>query len=201
MTRPPTAPVPARRPARRAMRDARRSRGFVLAVVLVLIVSLTLVVVTQVRRATASQAIAANSSRYIQAETAAQSVLRHCEAWVMASVGQPVSPRVTTPGLRGTDSAAWRTALKWTDSGTSFDPSPVAFPGVREYGCLFEDATGDLVPSTMANDISPESGTFVPVCEVSAGMSPRLCKYRITARVVLDGGQMLHLQSEMRFAI
>lgn len=180
---------------------AARSRGFVLAVVLVLVASLTLVVVTQVRRATASQSIATNSSRYVQAETAAQSVLRHCEAWVMASVGQPVSPRVTTPGLRGTDPAAWRSPAKWAADSTSFNPAPVAFPGVQDYACLFEDATADLVPSTLANDISPEAGAFAQVCEVLPGMSPRLCKYRITARIALQGGQMLHLQSELRFAI
>jgi hypothetical protein len=32
-------------------------------------------------------------------------------------------------------------------------------------------------------------------------VNPRLCKYRVTARVVLDRGRWLHLQSELRFAI
>jgi Tfp pilus assembly protein PilX len=176
-------------------------RGFVLVVVLVLLVTLTLLVVSQVRQSAVSQNIAMNSSRYMQAETAAQSVLRFCEAAVMQSVGQPQSVRVTTPGLRGTDTAAWRAPAKWAASAVTFDPAEVAFPGVVNYSCMFEDATADLVPSMMANDINAESGAFVPVCEVQAGMSPRLCKYRITARVVLDQGRQLHLQSEIRFAI
>jgi Tfp pilus assembly protein PilX len=178
-----------------------RERGFVLVMVLVLLVTLTLLVVSQVRQSAVSQNIAMNSSRYMQAETAAQSVLRFCEAAVMQSIGQPQSVRVTTPGLRGTDPAAWRDAAKWAASAVSFDPAQVTFPGVQNYSCLFEDATADLVPSMMANDVNPESGAFVPVCEVQAGMSPRLCKYRITARVTLDQGRQLHLQSEIRFAI
>jgi Tfp pilus assembly protein PilX len=180
---------------------ARGERGFVLAVVLVLLLSLTLVVTTQVRRATSGQAISTNSSEYVLAEAAAHSVLRFCEAAVMQSIGQPQSVRVTTPGVRGVDQAAWRTAAKWTASAVDFGASGVAFPGVQAYQCLFEDATGDLVPSMLANDINRESVAPNAVCEVQAGVNPRLCKYRVTARVVLDRGRQVHLQSEIRFAI
>lgn len=191
---------PSRFPTRRGP-SAVRERGFVLIVVLVLLVSLTLLVISQVRQSGLSQNIAMNSSQYIQAETAGQSVLRYCEAAVMQSIGQPESVRVTTPGVRGTDSAAWRTTDKWTASAVTFDPTAVVFPGVVNYSCMFEDATADLVPSLMANDINAESGDFASVCEVQPGMSPRLCKYRITARIVLDQGRQIFLQSEVRFAI
>lgn len=188
-------------PSARAPRPARRQRGFVLAVAMVLLISLTLIVAAQVRRAGSGQMISANSSDYVLAEAAAQSVLRFCEAAVMQSIGTIESVRVTTPGVRGVDTAAWRTPAKWTASAVDFGPSAVAFPGVQAYQCLFEDATADLVPSMLANDVNRESAAANTVCEVVPGVNPRLCKYRVTARVVLDRGRWLHLQSELRFAI
>jgi Tfp pilus assembly protein PilX len=188
-------------PSARAPRPASRQRGFVLAVAMVLLMSLTLIVAAQVRRAGSGQMISANSSDYVLAEAAAQSVLRFCEAAVMQSIGTAESVRVTTPGVRGVDTAAWRTPAKWTASAVDFGPSAVAFPGVQAYQCLFEDATADLVPSMLANDVNRESAAANTVCEVVPGANPRLCKYRVTARVVLDRGRWLHLQSELRFAI
>lgn len=182
-------------------RLARRQRGFVLAVVLVLLVTLTVVVTAQVQRATVGQALTTNSSDYLLAETAAQSVLRYCEAAVMQSIGQANSVRTTTPGQRGVDVAAWRDAAKWSAASVTLDAGTVVFPGVTGFACLFEDATGDLVPSQMQNDVNPESGALAPLCLVQALLSPRLCKYRVTARVTLERGRQLHLQSELRFAI
>jgi hypothetical protein len=193
-----TRPVPERSAGPRA---ARRARGFVLLTMLVLLVALTVLVTAQVQRATTGQSLTNNTSDYVLAETAAQSVLRYCEAAVMASAGQPTSVRVTTPGTRGVDSAAWRTAAKWTASEVGFDAAAIAFPGVQSYGCLFEDATADLVPSAYANDVNPESQPALATCSVLPGMNPRLCKYRINARVVLDRGRVINLQSEIRFAI
>jgi Tfp pilus assembly protein PilX len=184
-----------------AARAPARARGFVLLTMLVLLVALTVLVTTQVQRASVGQTLTANSSDYVLAETAAQSVLRYCEAAVMASAGQANSVRVTTPGTRGTDSAAWRTAAKWAASEVTFANGATAFPGVQAYSCLFEDATADLVPSMFANDINVESQPAVATCDVQPGMNPRLCKYRINARVVLDRGRVVNLQSEIRFAI
>jgi Tfp pilus assembly protein PilX len=192
----PKRPVRASRPP-----APRAARGFVLVVVLVLLLTLTVLVSVQVRRATDGQAITTNSADYVLAETAAQSVLRYCEAAVMQSAGMPNSVRTTTPGDRGVDQPAWQRADKWAASSVAFDPGAIAFPGVQTYTCLFEDATADLVPSLLGNDINPESQPAVAVCNVQPGMSPRLCKYRITARVTLERGRRIHLQSELRFAI
>lgn len=179
-----------------------RARGFVLLTMLILLVALTVLVTTQAQRALVGQTLTANSSEYLLAETAAQSVLRYCEAAVLVSVGQPDSTRVTTPGVRGTDPAAWRSAEKWTASQITFDATgSTVFPRVRGYSCLVEDATADLVPSRFANDINPEAVAGVSLCNVQPGMNPRMCKYRINARVELDGGRVVNLQSEIRFAI
>jgi hypothetical protein len=180
----------------------RRECGFVLLTMLMLLVALTVLVTTQAQRALVGQTLTQNSSEYLLAETAAQSVLRYCEAAVMVSVGQPTSARVTDPGVRGVDAPAWRTAAKWTASEISFDASgATVFPRVQAYSCLLEDATGDLAPSRFANDINPEAQPGAAICNAAPGTNPRLCKYRVNARVVLVGGRVVNLQSEIRFAI
>lgn len=169
---------------------------------LMLLVALTVLVTTQAQRALVGQTLTQNSSDYMLAETAAQSVLRYCEAAALVSVGQPTSARVTDPGVRGVDPAAWRTAAKWTASEITFDASGATqFPKVQSYSCLLEDATADLAPSRFANDVNPETQPGAAICNVTPGMNPRICKYRINARVVLDGGRVVNLQSEIRFAI
>lgn len=185
-----------RRPAPRA------SAGFVLVVVLILLGALSVLVAAQVRQSTAAQSIGINSADHMLAESAAQSVLRYCEAAVMRSAGRTDSVRVTVPGIRGTDVPASRDAAKWAADAVSFDAAgTTAFPGVASFQCLFEDATADLVPTQYAYDTSPESRPGTAVCNVGPGMPPQLCKYRITARVTLTRGQRLDVQSELRFAI
>jgi hypothetical protein len=191
----PLHPAPTGHRAPRA-----RTRGFVLLTMLMLLVALTVLVTTQAQRALVGQTLTQNSSEYLLAETAAQSVLRYCEAAVMESVGQATSARVTEPGVRGVDVAAWRTADKWTASQITFEGGTV-FPRVQAYSCLLEDATGDLAPSRFANDINPEAQPGAAVCNAAPGTNPRMCKYRVNARVVLEGGRVVNLQSEIRFAI
>jgi len=173
-------------------------RGFVLIVVLMLLVSLSLIVTAQIRRSTGGQLMTANSSQYALAETAAQTVLRYCESQFM------VSPtlRVTTPGVRGTDRAAWRDPAKWLASETVPVVDGVTFPGVASFSCLIEDATSELIPSSSSNDVNPETVAVASLCTGAAGISPTMCKYRVTARVTLAAGQQqMNLQSEIRFGI
>jgi Tfp pilus assembly protein PilX len=186
---------------RHPIRSARRERGFTLIVVMLLVGGMTLLVLSQINRNLSTHKLGVNSSRYLLAETAAQTALRFCEAAVLTSVGEVDSVRVTTAGTRGSDTAAWRDDAKWTASSVSFGASAVALPGINSYECLIEDATADLVPSMLANDVSPEAAGAAALCNVALGNSPRLCKYRITARVNVTGGGRLLLQSEMRFAI
>ena len=175
----------------------RNQRGFVLIVVLMLLVSLSLIVTAQIRRSTGGQMITSNSSQYALAETATQTVLRYCESQFMVSPNL----RVTTPGVRNTDTAAWRDPAKWLASQT-VPVTGVTFPGVADFSCLIEDATSELVPSSLSNDINPEAVPVASLCAGAAGISPTMCKYRVTARVVLaPGGQQMTLQSEVRFGI
>ena len=56
------------------------SRGVVLPIVLVVLVVMTTLVITQVKRATVDERLAGNTSRTIAGEAMAQSLLRYCEA-------------------------------------------------------------------------------------------------------------------------
>ena len=175
-----------------------RQRGFVLIVVLMLLVSLTLIVTAQIRRSTGGQMITSNSSQYALAETAAQTVLRYCESQFMVSPNM----KVTTPGVRGNDPAAWRDPAKWLASQT-VPVTGVTFPGVASFSCLIEDATSELIPSSLSNDVNPETVNVATLCVGAAGISPTMCKYRVTARVTLatPNNQQMNLQSEIRFGI
>jgi Tfp pilus assembly protein PilX len=144
-------------------------RGFVLIVVLMLLVSLSLIVTAQIRRSTGGQLMTANSSQYALAETAAQTVLRYCESQFMVSPNL----RVTTPGVRGTDTAAWRNPGKWLASET-VPITGVTFPGVQNFSCLIEDATSELVPSSLSNDVNPETVTTATMCAGTGGISPTM---------------------------
>jgi Tfp pilus assembly protein PilX len=169
----------------------------VLIVVLMLLVSLSLIVTAQIRHATGGQMITSNSSQYALAETAAQTVLRYCEAQFMVSP----TMTVTTPGVRGTNKAAWRDPDKWLASQTK-PVIDVTFPGVADFSCLIEDATSELIPSSLSNDVNPETVNVVTLCAGAAGVSPTMCKYRVTARVTLaPNNQQMNLQSEIRFGI
>lgn len=191
--------TPRRLPARHGLQSA--EGGFALVVVLILVTAMALLVGTQVQRGTSVQALATNSSRYLQAETAAQTALRYCEAAMLSSVGASTSVRVTTPGVRGQDGPAWRDAGKWTAAAVDFGTTGIALPGVRRYECLYEDASGELVPSVLAHDVNPEAASASPSCQIAPGISPRMCKYRVNARVTMEDGALFTLQSEVRFAI
>lgn len=169
-----------------------RHQGFVLPVVLVLMFAMTALVVTQIRRGTVDQQLAVNSRQYIQAEAAANTVLRWCEAWVLAG-NQNNAGLLSTPANSGA-AAAWRTNNNW-DATTIVNGNATlnAFPNVSNYRCLYENATAELVSLGSQRDYSLEGTT--------AGSDPLIRKYRITARVTLNSGQNLFMQSELRFSI
>ena len=153
--------------------------GIVLPIVLVMMVILTSLVISQVRRNTIDQQLAVNSREYGFAEAAVQTVLRRCESELLA-VGDAAAPAVGNPAWR--DPAEWETKTLVLDTGDAVD-----FPAVETYGCLLENATDEMPPATTPDSLSAEAR--------DDGMR----KYRVTARVVLRTGQQIHLQSEMRF--
>lgn len=154
-------------------------QGIVLPIVLVMMVILTSLVISQVRRGTVDQRLAVNSRDYAFAEAALQTVLRRCEAELL-EVGDAAAPAVGNP--------AWRDPNEWATKTLKLDSdNAVAFPAVENYGCLLENATDEMPPAITSSNLSAES------------RNEDMRKYRITARVVLRTGQQVHLQSELRF--
>ena len=181
--------------AARRIPQRRRSHGVVLPVVLVILVIITALVVTQVRRTTIDQRMAANAQESVALEAAAKAVLGWCEVEVQkANRGFGGNAPRTMTALPPTAVAAWRTAANWAASsytpatGASLLGTITATPQ-----CLIEDATDELEGGISNNS---DRGT--------GGRDCRWRKYRTTAQVSipapdLPGGvRSYFVQGEMR---
>jgi hypothetical protein len=178
---------------RRSAAPRRRMIGVVLPVVLVVLTVLTGLVVTQVRRSAIDERLAANATETVLLDSAAQTVLRWCEARI---VTQPFSTALADPS---TTTPPWRVAANWTNTTKSLDFDTAGLPGITNTlagrpACVIEEATCELTPP-----ISP-TGQTATGCN---GIDPRWRKYRITARVsvpALDmgGERFMFAQSELR---
>ncbi|CAN5417718.1 hypothetical protein BH09PSE6_BH09PSE6_19060 [soil metagenome] len=206
--------------------NSRRQSGVVLPIVLVLLVVLTSLVLSQIRRGTVDQALSTNSRQYTLVESTAQSVLRWCESRALkgAASGLPDDwvRLVTNPGIAG-DPGAWRDPNNWTNFGNTMTPEVLAlFQNVNDSSgqavasaqCLFEDASKTLRPPVNRGSRSLEgvstgtgggTGQLCPNTPI-----PNRCKLRITVRVqpsyvATDCNTVprgcLYLQSEIRFSI
>jgi Tfp pilus assembly protein PilX len=154
-------------------------RGIVLPLVLIMMVILTSLILTQIRRSTIDRQLAVNSRAYSLADSAVQTVLRKCEAYLLTAGDAPTL---------ATGNPAWSNAAQWTANRLDLESdSRVAYPGVQTYGCLYENASAEMAPSSTMSSLSAEQA------------DDGIRKYRVTARVVLASGQQVHLQSELRF--
>ena len=167
-------------PARR-FTARRHVGGVVLPVVLVILVILTALVVTQVRRTTVDQRMAANAQESVALEAAAKAVLGWCEVELqrgnrrgtelVAGVPVPVPLPRTMLAPASTAPAPWRAAANWVAS--SYTPAVgIAMGNVNFAQCLIEDATDELEGGVSnSSNLAPAS----PDC--------RFKKYRTTAQV------------------
>lgn len=153
----------------------RRSAGVVLPIVLVILVILTALVVTQVRRTTVDQRMAANAQESIALEAAAKAVLGWCEVELQranrgtAGVNMPRS-MVAPPSAAA---APWRSAANWAAS--SYTPAVTGTPllsNIPFAQCLIEEATDELEGGVSnTSNLAPSSTDC------------RWKKYRTTAQV------------------
>ena len=162
----------AMRNTRRRLTPPRLVTGVVLPVVLVILVILTALVVTQVRRTTVDQRMAANAQESVALEAAAKAVLGWCEVELQRanrgtggnmprSMIAPVSPAA----------APWRAAANW--GASSYTPAVgIAMGNINFAQCLIEDATDEL-----------EGGVSNSSNLAPAGPDCRWRKYRTTAQV------------------
>lgn len=151
-----------------------RSAGVVLPIVLVILVILTALVVTQVRRTTVDQRMATNAQESIALEAAAKAVLGWCEVELQranrgtAGVRMPRS-MVAPPN---TATAPWQTGANW--GASSYEPAAgLTFVNNLTFAqCLIEEATDEL-----EGGVSNTSNLAAPTTDC------RWRKYRTTAQV------------------
>jgi hypothetical protein len=164
--------------------------GVVLPVVLVILTVLTGLIVTQVRRGTTDERLAANARESVLLDGAVQTYLRICEDAVMRTPFNivNVAGNPTTP--------AWRIAGNWADASSLNVTGITLVTGMSgDPTCIVEDATCDLQPP-----ISP-TGMNASGCN---GIDARWRKFRITARIRIDapdlpgGVREMMSQSELR---
>ena len=189
----------------------RRTRGFVLVVVLVLMVVMTGVVVYSVRRATLDDRMVGAMRDASFTLGAADSALRFCENWLwVAPPGLPKpsgdnmpDPPATMTAPAATATAAWRVAANWTNSSVSLPDGHIDTNVTAR--CLIEDASAELV--VLAGN--PKFDRLGGEAQFTAGGALQAQpdgwrKYRITAEVVSRPGgfglaRAARAQSEMRF--
>jgi hypothetical protein len=167
--------------------------GVVLPIVLVVLTVLTGLVVTQVRRSALDERLAANTRETVQLDSAAQSVLRWCEARMTL---RPFETVTVAPSSALT-APAWRQANNWLDANSlNFTgiTSELLGVNVNDASCVIEDATCELTPPIS------DTGQRLTGC---GGIDPRWRKFRITARVStpaadLGGNRFMFAQSELR---
>jgi hypothetical protein len=164
--------------------------GVVLPVVLVILTVLTGLVVTQVRRGTTDERLAANARESVQLDGAAQTVLRICEESVVRTPFNIVNVvgNATTP--------AWHIAGNWADASSFNVTGMTLVPGMSgDPACVIEDATSELQLHFGRRGIGEAGGVTI---------DPRWRKYRITARIRIDapdlpgGVREMMSQSELR---
>lgn len=176
-----------------------RQRGVVLPIVLVVMMVVTMLIITQVRRGTVDERLASNWNRAISQQAAAESLLRYCEARI----------------LRADEVRLWRDVVRSENYKDPVDGgSGPAWANV---------APGDVLP--LAADILPQGATsgFCVVENASEELGgntfqestnagsdgirdPYLWKYRFTLVVVFPdstafGSVTQRTQSEVRFVV
>ncbi|MGE0313905.1 MAG: hypothetical protein AB7P21_20030 [Lautropia sp.] len=171
-------------PIRAAAANARHERGLVLPVVLFLLVIVTVVVSTQLKRGLLDERLATSLRSNVVSDSAVQTVLRWCELRLSAA---PLETQaIAAPGRATATMPAWRDGSNWLPA-TTFRFTGVSLPGAIDHACLIERADGELAASIS------DSGFAADPADTA-----RWLKFRITARVQRDGGGFEHAQSEMR---
>jgi len=175
-----------------------KQRGVVLPIVLVVMMVVTMLVVTQVRRGTVDERLAANWGRAVSGQTTAESLLRYCEARLFANKYQQAIAWKRSANLLKSENfpatAAWASNPAANQLITlAADVLPPGATGM----CVVEDATIELVGSAYQG--RPPGG--------SVGITdPYLWKYRLTLLVTFPdstgfGRVTYRAQSEVRFLV
>jgi hypothetical protein len=174
---------------------APRQAGVVLPIVLIVMMVVTMLIVTQVRRGTVDERLASNWNRAISQQAAAESLLRYCEARILRSE----EVRLWRDAVRS-ENFTTLTGPAWRNVGPP-DVLPLAADilplGATGGFCVVENATEELGGNTFQESTNAGSDGI---------RDPYLWKYRFTLVVVFADasafGSVTHrTQSEVRFVV
>lgn len=176
-----------------------RMIGVVLPVVLVVLTVLTGLIVTQIRRNTMDERLAANTRETVQLDNSVQTVLRWCEARIALEPQRTITVAAST-----TAQTAWSLSSPNWANATSLDfAGGAALLGLNaDPSCVIEDATCELAPP-----ISPTGQVGASACPGNGDLDPRWRKFRVTSRVFatspdfIAGTRPMFSQSELRLFI
>lgn len=183
--------------AMKTIAPIRMQRGVILPIVLVVMMVVTTLVITQVRRATVDERLAGNWSRLVSGETAAESMLRLCEHVVINVERDRWDGKYQSTDF--VNSPAWQVPT------AQLDPTKIKTltqdilpPGATGGRCIIENATSELLAIENQGSDYDHSGT------AGSGRNSNLRKYRFTSAVTFAeatafGGVTYYSQSEVRW--
>lgn len=176
------------------IRCATAHRGVVLPIVLVVLMVVTMLVITQVRRGTVDERLAGNWNRAMSGQAAAESLLRYCEAAVFAE-----EDRLRSWQTLAVKSENYTTIPAWNSPLTAADVIQIAAdllpPQATGAVCVIEDADEEL--NMVMNQQGNNEG-------LSGGREQHLHKLRFTMSVTFADGTafgsvIYRAQSEVRY--
>jgi Tfp pilus assembly protein PilX len=174
----------------------RAQRGVILPIVLVMLMIVTTLVLTQVKRGTVDERLAGNWSRLVSGETASESLLRLCEH-VVINVEYKFADH-WTPSTTYVNTPAWKTPFNQLDP-TKIKVFTDSLPQDATSGyCIIENATSEL------REMTEQEGDGGQNSVAGAGRNPYLRKHRFTTGVTFAegtafGGVTYWSQSEVRW--
>ena len=176
-----------------------RMIGVVLPVVLVVLTVLTGLIVTQIRRNTMDERLAANTRETVLLDNSVQTVLRWCEARITLEPQRTITVAASTPAQ-----TAWSASSpNWANASSLDFVGAAAMLGLSaDPSCVIEDATCELAPP-----ISPTGQVGASACPGNGDLDPRWRKFRVTAQVFTTspdffaGTRPMFSQSELRLFI
>jgi len=174
-----------------------RQRGVVLPIVLVVLMVMTTLVITHVRRGIVDERLASNWSNSISSQTATESVLRLCELRVLTVERHAWDTPLPSTQFNQSLIPAWRSNVLANLKKTV--PQADLPNGVSSAECIIENATEELTPDVnLASSNEQNRGR--------SGIEPNLRKYRFTAVLTFPdstafGAVTYRSQSEIRWMI
>ncbi len=175
-----------------------RQRGVVLPIVLVVMMVVTTLVITQVRRGIVDERLASNWSSSISRQTATESVLRLCELRVLTVERHAWDTPLPSDQFNISGVPAWNSNVT-ANLKKTVPQADLPAIGASSAECIIENATNELTPDVnLASSNEQNRGR--------SGIEPNLRKYRFTAVLTFPdstaiGAVTYRSQSEIRWMI